>query len=57
MDDGNSFLAETFVKEVEQKKLNALEIGVITDGSSDKFIKAIAGHRFWKREEIRKVPA
>ena len=55
--DGVAFLKETFVKEIESKNLNMEELGVITDGNANKFIKCIANHRFWKREEIRKVPA
>jgi catalase len=55
--DGIAFLKETFVKDIELKNLNMEEAGVITDGNSDKFIRCIANHRFWKREETRKVPA
>ena len=55
--DGVAFLKETFVKEIESKNLNMEELGVITDGNANKFIKCIANHRFWKREEIRIVPA
>jgi len=54
---GKTFLQETYVKEVEHKKMNEQEIGVITDGNADKFISCIASHRFWNREEMRKVPA
>jgi catalase len=53
--EGKSFLKETSVKEVELKKLNGEEVGVLTDGNIEKFIKAIANHRFWNREEMRKV--
>jgi catalase len=39
----------------------AKEEGIIIEGDSkllaDKFIKAIAKHRFWDREKVRKVPA
>ena len=55
--DGSVFLKETFVKESETKGINMEEAGVITDGNADKFIGCIANHRFWKREESRKVPA
>ena len=55
--DGAAFLKETYVKEIELKKLNMEEAGVITDGNSDKFIGCIASHRFWNREKFRKVPA
>ena len=55
--DGAAFLKATFVKEIELKNLNMEEAGVITDGNADKFIGCIAKHRFWNREEIRKVPA
>jgi catalase len=55
--DGVVFLKETFVKELEIKNLNAEDAGVITNGASDKFILCIAKHRFWNREEFRKVPA
>ena len=55
--DGVAFLNETFVKEIEFKNLNMEEAGVITDGNADKFIRCIANHRFWNREEFRKVPA
>jgi len=34
-----------------------IEAGVITDGNAHKFIECIARHRFWNREEFRKVPA
>ena len=56
-EDGVSFLKETFVKEIELNNQNMEEAGVITDGTADKFIKCIAHHRFWNREEFRKVPA
>lgn len=55
--DGVVLLKETFVKEIEVKDLKMEEAGVITDGNSDKFIRCIANHRFWNREEFRKVPA
>ncbi|MCA1757243.1 MAG: DJ-1/PfpI family protein [Bacteroidales bacterium] len=55
--DGVAFLKETFIKEIEEKKLNMEEAGVITDGNADKFIGSIAKHRFWNREEFRNVPA
>ncbi|MCF0050552.1 catalase [Dyadobacter sp. LJ53] len=32
-------------------------VGTDTDGLADKFILAIAQHRFWEREKPRKVPA
>ena len=55
--DGVAFLKKTSVKEGELKSLNMEEAGVITDGKADKFIGCIANHRFWNREELRKVPA
>lgn len=55
--DGVAFLKKTFVKEIEFKNLNMEEVGVITDGNANKFIGCIANHRFWNREEFRKVPA
>ena len=55
--DGVAFLKETYVKEIGLKNLNMEEAGVITDGSAAKFIGCIARHRFWNREEFRKVPA
>jgi catalase len=55
--DGVAFLKKTFVKEVELKNLNMEEVGVLTDGNADKFIGCIGNHRFWNREEFRKVPA
>lgn len=55
--EGADFLKETFVKEIELTKHNLEEEGVITDGDADKFIECIAKHRFWNREEFRKVPA
>lgn len=55
--DGAAFLKKTFVKEIESKNLNMEEAGVITNGKPDKFIGCIAKHRFWNREESRKVPA
>lgn len=33
------------------------EAGVIIDGQASEFIKAIAQHRVWEREQARKVPA
>lgn len=33
------------------------QMGIIIDKSPDAFINAIAQHRFWEREKIRKVPA
>ncbi|MCO5252332.1 MAG: catalase [Candidatus Kapabacteria bacterium] len=51
------FLKETFIKEIEFKNLNMEDVGVIIDGNADKFIKCIAKHRFWNREDFRKVPA
>ena len=55
--DSSAILKETFVKEIESKNLKMEEAGVITDGNADKFIGCIASHRFWIREEFRKVPA
>ena len=55
--DSVAFLKETFVKEIELKNLNMEEAGVITDANAEKFIRCIANHRFWNREEFRKVPA
>lgn len=52
--DGVAFLKETFVKEIELKKLDTEEAGVITDGSVNKFIGCIANHRFWNREQFSK---
>ncbi len=36
---------------------NNEDAGIITNGKAETFIKAIASHRFWEREEERKVPA
>ena len=33
------------------------QMGIIIDKSPNAFINAIAQHRFWEREKIRKVPA
>ena len=55
--DGTAFLRETFIKELGFKSPDMEEAGVITDGNADKFIGSIARHRFWNREELRKVPA
>lgn len=55
--DGVAFLKATFVKESELRNLNTKAVGVITDGNADKFIGCIANHRFWNREEFRKLPA
>ena len=55
--DGIAFLKDTFVKEIELNNLNVEEAGITTDGGTNKFIGCIAKHRFWNREEIRKVPA
>ncbi len=52
-----AFLKETSAKEIELKNLNLEDAGVITNGSADKFIACIAKHRFWNREEIRKISA
>jgi len=51
------FLKETFIKVIDFKSLNMEDVGVIIDGSADKFIGCIAKHRFWNREDFRKVPA
>lgn len=55
--DSVAFLKETFVKEIKLKNLNTEELGVITDGNADKFIRCIARHRFWNRDAFRRVPA
>jgi catalase len=55
--DGVTFLKETFVKESEIKNPDSGETGVITDNNAEKFVDAIARHRVWNREELRKVPA
>jgi catalase len=55
--DGVAFLKETFVKEIESENMDMEEAGVIVDGNADKFIRFIASHRFWNREDFRKVPA
>lgn len=57
--DGNSLLNETYVgKKLKEGDADA-SAGVITDkdGLAEKFIKAIAQHRFWEREKTEKVPA
>ncbi len=52
---GKPLLELIFIKEIGEEKWN--DEGVIIDGNADKFIKAIANHRFWNREEMRKANA
>lgn len=47
------FLKQTYIY-LQGKTHDA---GLITDGDVDSFIKAVAKHRFWEREENRKVPS
>ncbi|MEO7394198.1 MAG: catalase, partial [Chitinophagaceae bacterium] len=52
--DGLVLLKKTYLKDaIESKSDN----GVLVDKSARNFIDAIAQHRFWDREEQRKVPA
>ncbi len=62
--DGVNFLNMTFAGQnhLPHKKNSvdtktAVESGIIIDKPAKDFIMAIAQHRFWDREKIRKVPA
>lgn len=48
-----SFFNQTYLS----KKIKDKEEGVIMDGNTDAFIKAVGMHRFWEREMDRKVPS
>ena len=54
--DGIVLLKKTYLKDnIEGKDKD--DNGVLVDKSARNFIAAIAQHRFWDREEQRKVPA
>lgn len=50
----NSYIID---KEVLDDENMSEQMGIVIDKSADDFINAIAQHRFWEREKIRKVPA
>ncbi|MES1220459.1 MAG: DJ-1/PfpI family protein, partial [Bacteroidota bacterium] len=54
--EGKNVLKQTDIKETEQSKA-VNDTGIIIDKSAKEFIQAIAQHRFWEREDKRKVPA
>ncbi len=55
-DDGEEFLKFTYIN-TKEKGLNSAKTGVLVGAKPDEFVNAIAQHRFWDREMIRKVPA
>ncbi|MCY7327161.1 MAG: catalase, partial [Saprospiraceae bacterium] len=57
--DGASLLRASYVPEAGKKDQSAEagSLGVLIDTSAEDFINAIAQHRFWEREKVRKVPA
>jgi len=55
--DSTALLKETYVKEIELTDLNMEEAVLITEGNANKFKGCVAKHRFWNREEFRKVSA
>jgi catalase len=50
----NSYIID---KEIFDDEEISEQMGIIVDKSPVDFINAIAQHRFWEREKIRKVPA
>ena len=54
--DGEEILKYTYIN-TKENGLDSAETGVLIDASADEFVKAIAQHRFWDREMVRKVPA
>lgn len=50
----NSYIVDNEALDDEQI---SKQIGIVIDKLPDDFINAIAQHRFWEREKIRKVPA
>ena len=54
--DAVSFLQKTFIKE-NVKKDGSEDAGILINKKPTDFITAIAQHRFWDREAVRKVPA
>jgi catalase len=50
----NSYIID---KEIVDDEEISKQMGIIVDKSPNDFINAIAQHRFWEREKIRKVPA
>jgi catalase len=60
--EGVDLLRESYVggmlsRAGKEAEVNVKELGVLIDVSPDDFIRAVAQHRFWKREKVRKVPA
>jgi catalase len=54
--DGVEILNHTYIK-TKDYGLDSAETGVLIGANDDEFIQAIAQHRFWDRELMRKVPA
>jgi catalase len=54
--DGEEFLNYTYINTKENGK-DSTETGVLVGANPDEFVQAIAQHRFWDREMMRKVPA
>ncbi len=54
--DGEEFLKYTYIN-TKENGLDSAETGVLIGANPDEFVQAIAQHRFWDREIMRKVPA
>jgi catalase len=55
---GKEFLDQSYVgQKLNNKDMDSAKLGIIIDKSPKDFVKAIAQHRFWEREEFSKVPA
>ena len=61
--DGAALLRESYIGAAmdragkKDQPADATALGVLIDPSPEDFIQAIAQHRFWEREQARKVPA
>ncbi|MEO6039528.1 MAG: catalase HPII [Saprospiraceae bacterium] len=59
--DGADLLNESYIgmgRTGKKEKLpDTAALGLLIDGSPEDFVQAIAQHRFWDREKMRKVPA
>jgi catalase len=54
--DGEEILNYTYIN-TKENGLDSAETGVLIGAKPDEFVNAIAQHRFWDREMVRKVPA